>query len=163
MITIHPNKYIINEGLHAFYTIEAETLSDLKIYIDIDEDLRIDLKIKRDTIERGYKRDDVLDLIEKRKSDSEKIKRVQLQKADVIIKIKRGSEIQIDCKKDVDYLLLDFLKKLHKELHIFEWVNKTIGESLPLVQSKGGNISAKIDNKLIIKESGGKIKNVNYS
>ena len=163
MITIHPNKYIINEGLHAFYTTESETLSDLKIYIDIDEDLRIDLKIKRDTIERGYKRDDVLDLIEKRKSDSERIKRVQLQKADVIIKIKRGSEIQIDCKKDVDYLLLDFLKKLHKELHIFEWVNKTIGESLPLVQSKGGNISAKIDNKLIIKESGGKIKNVNYS
>ena len=121
------------------------------------------MKIKRDTIERGYKRDDVLDLIEKRKSDSERIKKVQLEKADVIIKIKRGSEIEIDCKKDVDYLLLDFIKKLHKELHTFEWINKTIGESLPLVQSKGGNISAKIDNKLIIKESGGKIKNVNYS
>jgi hypothetical protein len=135
MVTIHPNKYIINEGLHAFYTIRAETLSDLKIYIDIDEDLRIDLKIKK----------------------------VQLEKADVIIKIKRGSEIQIDCKKDVDYLLLDFIKKLHKELHTFEWINKTIGESLPLVQSKGGNISTKIDNRLIIKESGGKIKNVNYS
>lgn len=163
MVTIHPNKYIINEGLHAFYTIGAETLSDLKIYIDIDEDLRIDLKIKRDTIERGYKRDDVLDLIEKRKADSEKIKKIQLEKADVIIKIKRGSEIQIDCKKDVDYLLLDFIKKLHKEIHAFEWINKTIGESLPLVQSKGGNISTKIDNKLIIKESGGKIKNVNYS
>jgi len=163
MVTIHPNKYIINEGLHAFYTIGAETLSDLKIYIDIDEDLRIDLKIKRDTIERGYKRDDVLDLIEKRKIDSQRIKKIQLEKADVIIKIKRGSEIQIDCKKDVDYLLLDFIKKLHKELHTFEWINKTIGESLPLVQSKGGNISTKIDNRLIIKESGGKIKNVNYS
>lgn len=163
ILTIHPNKYIINEGLHAFYTIGSETLSDLKIYIDIEEDFRIDLKIKRDTGERGYKKDDVIDLIERRKKDSENIKSVQLEKADVIIKIKRGSDIEIQCKKDVDYLLFDFIKKLHKELYQFEWINKTIGDSLPLVQSKGGNISVKLFDKLVIKASGEKIKNVSYS
>jgi uridine kinase/ribulose-5-phosphate 4-epimerase/fuculose-1-phosphate aldolase len=161
--TVYPNKYIINEGLHAFYTKNSEILSDLKIYIDIEEDFRIDLKIQRDTIERGYKKYDVFDLIEKRRKDSENIKSVQLKKADVIIKIKRGYDIEIECKKDVDYLLFDFIKKIHKELYQFEWINKTIGENLSLVQSKGGNISVKMFDKLIIKESGGKIKDVNYN
>jgi len=157
-----PKKYIVNEGLHAFYTKISEEISDLKIYIDTDEDLMTDFKIERDISERGYLKEDVIETIVTRKKDSENIKEVQIKKADVIIKLSKITGLDIECKKDVDYLLFDFIKKMNKELQEFYWINSVIGNRISIVQSKGGNISSKIGDKLIIKHSGGKLKNIKY-
>jgi uridine kinase len=161
-IHILPKKYVINEGLHSFYTKKSESITDLKIYIDTDENLITDFKVERDTSERGYTKERVVELISKRKKDSEHIKSIQIKKADVIIKIRKMDGITVIYNSDVDCMLFEFIKKIHNELHEFEWINQTIGNRLSVVQSKGGNISSKLGDKLIIKESGGKLKNIKY-
>jgi uridine kinase/ribulose-5-phosphate 4-epimerase/fuculose-1-phosphate aldolase len=161
-IWITPKKYIINEGLHSFYTKESELLTDLKIYIDTDENLITDFKVERDTNERGYTKETVIELISKRKKDSEHVKEVQIKKADVVIKITKMDGIDIIYNSYVDYMLFEFIKNIHRELHDFEWMNQAIGNRLSVVQSKGGNISSKLGDNLIIKESGGKLKNIKY-
>jgi uridine kinase/ribulose-5-phosphate 4-epimerase/fuculose-1-phosphate aldolase len=161
-IWISPKKYIINEGLHSFYTKQSEELSDLKIYIDTDENLMTDFKIERDTLERGYTKEDVVETISNRKKDSEYIRKIQIEKADVIIRLSRLNGLDIECKSDVDYMLFDFIKKMNRELEEFAWMNVVLGNRISIVQSKGGNISSKIGDSLIIKESGGKLKDVKY-
>ena len=59
---------------------------DIKIFLELEENLRRDLKISRDTKERGYKDDEVIQVIERRKSDETKYIETQKQYADVIIK-----------------------------------------------------------------------------
>jgi uridine kinase/ribulose-5-phosphate 4-epimerase/fuculose-1-phosphate aldolase len=161
-IWVSPKKYIINEGLHSFYTTESEELSDLKIYIDTDENLMTDFKIERDTLERGYTKEDVIETISNRKKDSENIRNIQIKKANVIIKLSKLNGLDIECKTDVDYMLFDFIKKMHRELEEFVWMNVALGNRISITQSKGGNISSKIGDKLIIKESGGKLKDIKY-
>lgn len=161
-IWISPKKYIINEGLHSFYTKQSEELSDLKIYIDTDENLMTDFKIERDTLERGYTKEDVVETISNRKKDSEYIRKIQIEKADVIIRLSRLNGLDIECKSDVDYMLFDFIKKMNRELEEFAWMNVVLGNRISIVQSKGGNISSKVGDSLIIKESGGKLKDVKY-
>lgn len=161
-VSISPKPYIINEGLHSFYTQESEALTDLKIYVDTDENLITDFKVERDTNERGYTKEKVIELISKRKKDSEHIRNVQIKKADVVIKITKMDGIKIVYNSDVNYKLFEFIKSIYYELHTFQWINQTIGNRLSVIQSKGGNISTKLGDNLIIKESGGKLKDVKF-
>lgn len=63
--------------------------------MDTDENLRTHWKIIRDTEMRGYKYNEVLDIINKRKIDNIKIRDTQIKIADVIIKISTKNEIKI--------------------------------------------------------------------
>lgn len=45
---------IIVEGLFVFHYEEIRNLLDLQIYIDVREDLKLERRLKRDTVERGY-------------------------------------------------------------------------------------------------------------
>jgi uridine kinase len=164
-IEIKPNKYIINEGLHSFYTDYSSNISDLNIWIDTDESNRIKFKLNRDINERGYTEEMVYQQIEQRETDANHIRDIQIKKADVIITMKylHGFEITLN-KKGYDYKLFEFIETMHKELQEFEWMNSSLGHRISIVQSKGGNISSKINEKLmIIKESGGKIKDIKYN
>lgn len=86
-VKVGPKDIIIIEGLHAFYTDISKKIITLKIFIDTDEELRSHWKIIRDTEERGYKYNVVLETIYKRKSDAVKIRDSQLLFADVVITI----------------------------------------------------------------------------
>ena len=69
---------------------------DLKIFLDIEEDLKINWKIKRDTEERKYTVDKIMETIIKRKDDSEKYIQPQKNSADFIISYKhKDSELSI--------------------------------------------------------------------
>jgi len=72
-------------GLHSLYL--SNDISDLKIYMDTQEDLRIFWKIKRDIIKRGYTKEKVYEQILSRKADFEKYILPQKQEADIIINI----------------------------------------------------------------------------
>ena len=50
---ITPKPFIINEGLHSFYSDVMKQKSDFKIYVDTDKELTKLWKIKRDTKYRG--------------------------------------------------------------------------------------------------------------
>ena len=58
---LKPNKFIIFEGILAFHDKRMRDLMDLKLFIDLDDDIRLSRRIYRDIISRGRKMKDVID------------------------------------------------------------------------------------------------------
>lgn len=59
-LEINPAPLIIVEGLFILYFEEISSLLDLKIFIEADEEIALQRRIRRDGIERGYAENDVL-------------------------------------------------------------------------------------------------------
>lgn len=173
---IEPQQIVIVEGLHAFYTDISKQIIGLKIYINTDEELKCHWKIIRDTEERGYKYNAVLDAINKRKKDGHIIRDSQIGFADIVINISPKNKIM--CLGDkhekvelsISYTfqngatpnpLLTFIQEYISEFDTFIKSSDEIGRDVSLCQETGGNISIKIPNDLMfIKASGTKIKDV---
>ena len=60
-IELTPTKVIIFEGILAFYDKRMRDLMDLKLFIDLDDDIRLSRRIYRDIISRGRKLETVLE------------------------------------------------------------------------------------------------------
>ena len=58
-ITVRHNPVIIVEGLFIFHLPELLPLYDLKIFIDVEENLKLERRLIRDVKTRGYSKDDV--------------------------------------------------------------------------------------------------------
>lgn len=81
---IFPEKYLVVCGLH---TIMCDPdLFDLTIFLDTDYDLKLNWKIARDTRDRGYTSDQVMQQIQKRYGEYEKYIEPLRAQADVVIK-----------------------------------------------------------------------------
>lgn len=93
---VESSKYIFVCGLHPFYLRNMRDLIDVKIYLDTEDQLRTYWKIKRDSVERGYSKEQVIESIKIRGED--KIKYIEPQKeiADVIIRYKTIDELKYD-------------------------------------------------------------------
>lgn len=59
MLEIKPAPVIIVEGLFILHFKEIARLLDLRIFIDSDNEIALQRRIKRDEVERGYPEDDV--------------------------------------------------------------------------------------------------------
>ena len=59
-ITVLPAPVIIVEGLFVFHFDEVSRFFDLKIYIDARDEVKLQRRLTRDAIERGYPESDVL-------------------------------------------------------------------------------------------------------
>jgi uridine kinase len=59
LLTIKPAPILIVEGLFILYFKEIAKLLDLKIFIEAEEEVALQRRLKRDFIERGYSADDV--------------------------------------------------------------------------------------------------------
>jgi len=81
--TIDSNDNIIICGLHSLYN--NDSIIDIKIYLDIPDYIKIPWKIKRDIEKRGYSINQILENINKRKSDFIQYIEPQKYKADIII------------------------------------------------------------------------------
>ena len=60
-IKLEPHKFIIFEGILAFHDKRMRNLMDLKLFIDLDDDIRLSRRIYRDIISRGRQMDTVLE------------------------------------------------------------------------------------------------------
>ncbi|MDN5284562.1 MAG: uridine kinase [Mucilaginibacter sp.] len=60
VLEIKPAPILIVEGLFILHFKEISKLLDLKVFIDADEDVALQRRLKRDLIERGYSHDDVM-------------------------------------------------------------------------------------------------------
>jgi uridine kinase len=89
------NDIIIASGLHTLHLPILRDRIDLKIFLNIDEDLRRRLKIERDVGERGHSKEKVLESIEKRVEDGEKFIRPQMQHADLCLSLSPVNPSQI--------------------------------------------------------------------
>jgi phosphoribulokinase len=82
---IEPREFVIVEGLLGFSTPAMRQFYDIKVYLDPQEDMRKQWKVKRDTTKRGYTPEQVLADIEKREPDSRDFIRPQRENSDVIV------------------------------------------------------------------------------
>lgn len=82
-----PRDIVLVIGLHALLPPLLRQRFDLKIFVEMDEDLRQHLKIRRDTVERGRRRKDVEDSIRRRLADYERFLLPQRDHADVVFRL----------------------------------------------------------------------------
>jgi phosphoribulokinase len=95
--------FVIAEGLLGYTTRTMRDCYDVKIYLDPDEDLRVKWKVHRDTTKRGYRKEEVLASLERRKNDSLNYIHPQRTFADIVIRFQaprgaNGSDTQLDVR-----------------------------------------------------------------
>jgi phosphoribulokinase len=100
---VKPKDFVIAEGLLGYTTRAMRDCYDVKIYLDPDDELRVKWKIHRDTTKRGYRRDEVLASLERRRMDSPKYMHPQRTFADIVIRFQapqeaNGSDTQLDVR-----------------------------------------------------------------
>ena len=162
-VNVYPAKFIVYEGLHALYDVRVRDMSWIKIFVDTDEDLKKEWKIERDTKKRGYTKEQVEDVIKRRSVDERKHINPQRKHADVIIKFKK-----IDGEVILTYELVNnkakelmgVLDVVYKKHFSFIDVCNSMANEFDLVQSRGGNVSYKINDKLVITSSGSRMKDI---
>jgi uridine kinase/ribulose-5-phosphate 4-epimerase/fuculose-1-phosphate aldolase len=161
---ITPKKIIIYEGLHALYEKQVRDISNLKIYVDTDEELKIAWKLKRDLNKRGYTEQQILETIKKRMDDEKKFIIPQKNFADAVVKFTldetNGVMFHYEILNNSFYNFFEKLKSFYNLKKDFINICKLISENDDLIQNKGGNISVKFEDKTIITSSGYDIKNV---
>ena len=60
ILTFHSSPIIVVEGIFVFHFLEIAHLIDLRIFIDAKNKIKLDRRINRDNVERGYNLTDVL-------------------------------------------------------------------------------------------------------
>lgn len=83
-VYIKPKEFVIVEGLLGFYNQKMRDAFDVKIYLDPQEELRVDWKYKRDTVKRGYTKEEVRQSLERRVEVSANFIRPQRRYADIV-------------------------------------------------------------------------------
>jgi uridine kinase/ribulose-5-phosphate 4-epimerase/fuculose-1-phosphate aldolase len=161
---IYPKELIVYEGLHALYTKQVRDICDLKIYIDTDEELKIAWKIKRDLNKRGYSEAQILETIKRRMNDEKEYILPQKQFADVVVKFtfdeSEGVMFEYYCNNDKYTNLFEKIKNFYELKKQFITVCKMLNQDEELIQNKGGNVSVKYEDKMLITSSGHELKNV---
>ncbi|MGQ9754077.1 MAG: phosphoribulokinase [Thermaceae bacterium] len=82
-------RVVILEGLLTLYTPELRSRYHLKVYLDPEEELRREWKIKRDVAKRGYTPEQVVADIERRMPDSRAFIWPQKEHADLVVRFYR--------------------------------------------------------------------------
>lgn len=85
--------FIFVNGLHALYPVSLRNVCDLRIFLDMESDLREALKIRRDVGERGKRVEEVLESIERRAGDRDAFILPQKNFADLIFYISASRQI----------------------------------------------------------------------
>ena len=78
---------VLVDGLHALYPKQLIEELDVRFFIEMDDSLRLFLRMNRDVKERGHTEEDVLNTTKQRKYDSDKYIKPQAERADVVFTI----------------------------------------------------------------------------
>jgi len=84
---VNSNDFIIASGLHALYLPILRECYNLKIYLDMDEELRRYFKLKRDVEQRNHSVERVMQSFSNRESDSARFIRSQSIYADLVFSL----------------------------------------------------------------------------
>lgn len=166
-IVLESKPIIIYEGLHSLYDQNVIDILDLKIFVDTDEILTKEWKLKRDTSIRGYSEQEVNNSINRRINDNEKFILPQKKQADIIFKFCKNKNGKIvlsyeDITKK-SKLFISKIKKKYDLINNFLELNTHLSTDFNLTQGTGGNFSIKSGGKIIIKSSGKNSSEINFS
>jgi len=85
--TVPPTPIVVFEGLHPIYDDRVAEALDLKIYLDITDEVKFAWKAQRDIAERGATMEEVQAAIDARKPDFAAFVEPQKEKADIIVQV----------------------------------------------------------------------------
>lgn len=163
-VRIYPKEHIIYEGLHALYHRPTNELSDLNIYVDTEEDLKTEWKFKRDVKNRGYSPEQVRAALEARKKDEIAYIEPQKKDADVIVKFTKigGTvDLQYICITHRGISFMARVKYFYDAMNDFLKLSRWLSLEPSLVQGRGGNLSIKSHDRMVIKSSGMRVEDIN--
>jgi phosphoribulokinase len=83
---VEPRDFVIVEGLLPLHTKLAAACFDVTVYLNPPEETRREWKIKRDTAQRGYHREQVLAELRRREPESARFIRPQRRRADIVVR-----------------------------------------------------------------------------
>ena len=83
---VEPRRFVIVEGLLPLHTKLAAACFDVTVYLNPPEEIRREWKIRRDTAQRGYTRDQVLTELDRREPESAAFIRPQRRRADIVVR-----------------------------------------------------------------------------
>ena len=166
-VLIEPKPFIVFEGLHTMYLQEDRELADLKIFVDTDDSLKTEWKIRRDTKKRGYTRDQVMQTIMRRKIDEEKYILPQKEYADIVVSFARRRDGRVNLNyvcttgrgKDIMAKVAEFYNSMVDFTELCKWLSLEPS----LIQGKGGNVSCKTSDSMIVTSSGSKMSDVTFN
>jgi uridine kinase/ribulose-5-phosphate 4-epimerase/fuculose-1-phosphate aldolase len=164
-VTVQPKSVLIYEGLHALYYDPTTQLADLSIYVDTNEELKTEWKLRRDIQKRGYTEKQVKDMIRRRSADEQRFISPQKSKADVMVKFVKNEDSEID----LEYIsingkgeeLFERVKRYYDDIRSFINGCKKLSLEPSLTQGRGGNVSVKTQEGLLITSSGSKMADIN--
>ena len=84
---VAPAELVAASGLHALFSSALARVYDVRIYLDMDEELRRFLKIRRDVHKRGHPEAKALESLDRREDDAARFVRPQAATADVILRL----------------------------------------------------------------------------
>jgi uridine kinase len=99
--------FVIVSGLHTFSSSKLEQISDLRVYLDMDEDLRRYFKLQRDVLIRKKGVEETLRAMDKRRSDFRKYVVPQIHKAHIVFSLRSTQTLSWDMRADPRKLFLD--------------------------------------------------------
>lgn len=88
LVLLKANDFIIASGLHALYFQAIRELCSVSIYLNMDEDLRRHLKVRRDVLERGHSEAEVRNSLHRREQDAKKFVHPQQRHADLVFSVR---------------------------------------------------------------------------
>lgn len=164
-VKIDPKKYLVYEGLHALYHDDTSDIADIRIFVDTDEALKTEWKVKRDTKKRGYTEAQVIDTMRRRKMDESKYITPQRDRADIIVKFTKTKDSKISLEyvsiTDKGSDLISKVKEFHDSMTDFLSICRWLSLDPSLTQGRGGNVSVKTNSGMIVKASGFKMADIN--
>ena len=83
---VEPRRFVIVEGLLPLHTKLAAACFDVTVYLNPPEEIRREWKIRRDTAQRGYTRDQVVGELGRREPESAAFIRPQRRRADIVVR-----------------------------------------------------------------------------
>jgi uridine kinase len=108
LVDLIPSREIVLvSGLHALWSPTIADRFHVRVFMDMDEDLRRFLKLRRDVTVRGYPPEKVLTAIERRQSDRERFILPQAEHADIVFRLEpRHASAIADIRRPIDTGLL---------------------------------------------------------
>ena len=116
-ISLRHNDFVVVSGLLVFYTPQMRDRCDIKIFLDMDEDLRRYLKIQRDVHSRGHSSEEVITVLESRTEDAERFIKPQEQNADVVFRVRPIQPIRPNEEKPLENIPLQLGISLKRSLY----------------------------------------------
>lgn len=132
----HRRDLLISQGLHGLYSRLIEK-SDLNIFLSMSDDLRIKLKLDRDSNTRGHTHESVLESIKKRENDYLEYVAPQLDNSDVhfhTYEIDNSLHLRIASNSNfaVDQFMSEFSRLTKISIHESEQLSRKIYEINPI-------------------------------